>query len=143
MRIFTVPEGVSVSLSSRFGGLLAGSWNVRMTFRVREWPVAFERCRAWSLSTMSDTSVSILMCLFLSCMSASTILVCSLWNLLFGKCAPANRLGNAGATLGRFAQGLVYRQSMPCGRTLSDESSCFSGKTKRLLAGIGTSLICR
>ena len=62
---------------------------------------------------------------------------------MFGKCAPANRLGNAGATLGRFAQGLVYRQSMPCGRTLSDESSCFSGKTKRLLAGIGTFLMCQ
>ena len=40
-------------------------------------------------------------------------------------------------------QGLAYRQSMPCGRTLSDEASCFSGKARNLLAGIGTFLVCQ
>ena len=108
-----------------------------MTFRVWECLLGFEGCRAWNLSMMSDTSVSILMCLFLSCMCLYDFLP------LPGN-APANRFEKCrSVSLGRFAQGLVYRQPMPCGRTLSAEASCFSGKAGNLLADTETSLICQ
>ena len=63
----------------------------------------------------------------------------------YGPCCKRSgkSLGNAGASLAWFAQGLAYRQPMPCGLTLSPQASCLCSVAGKLLAGVGTSLLCQ